>query len=136
MALLPELVVNLQASSARGAAQIALAMCLARAPTLNIDEATASIPEGLDLGNILDACSGYDTRIIRNVHHDEFYNKVFLPTDKAIEAELLKKTESAKKPAGSGDESEFTWTSSKEAEKNKAKIEDDDSSSPALDAEK
>jgi hypothetical protein len=44
--------------------------------------------------------------------------------------------ESEKKPTGSGDESKFTWTSSKEAEKNKAKIGDDASSSPAPDAEK
>jgi hypothetical protein len=136
MALLPELVVDLQASAARDAAQMALAMCLAQAPTLNIDEATASIPEGSDLKRLLDACSGYSTRIIHHNHHDKFYHKVVLPEEEAIEAELLKKMESEKKLVESDGESDFTWTSSKEAEKNKTKTGDDASSSPAPDAEK
>ncbi|KAM0925344.1 hypothetical protein ACQ4PT_004266 [Festuca glaucescens] len=72
MAVLSELVVDLQASSARGATQMALAMCLARAPTLNLDEATAAIPKDSNPDELLDACSGYDTRIARRVCHDEF----------------------------------------------------------------
>jgi hypothetical protein len=39
MDVLPELVVDLQASSGRGAVQMSLAMCLAHPPTLNIDVA-------------------------------------------------------------------------------------------------
>ncbi|KAM0913770.1 hypothetical protein ACQ4PT_011943 [Festuca glaucescens] len=136
MAVLPELVVDLQASSNCGAAQMALAMCLARAPTLNLEEATASIPEDSNMDELLDACSGYDTRIARRVRHDELYDKVILPADEAIEEKLLKKAEAEKKPAGSGDSSQFTWTSSKEADKDKTKSGDDASSSPAHDAEK
>jgi hypothetical protein len=44
---------------------------------------------------------------------NEFYDKVVLPVDEAIEEELLKKMESEKKPFRSGDESEFTWTALK-----------------------
>jgi uncharacterized protein len=61
--VLPELVVDLQASSARGAAQMSLAMCLAHAPTLNIDVVTTGIPKDANPNQLLDACSGYDTRI-------------------------------------------------------------------------
>jgi hypothetical protein len=57
MALLSELVIDLQASSARGAAQMALSSCLVWASTLNIDQAIASIPEGSDPDKLLDACS-------------------------------------------------------------------------------
>jgi hypothetical protein len=134
MALLPELVADLQASSARGAAQMALAMCLAWNPTLNLDEATTAIPKDSDPDVLLDACSGYDTRIAQRIRHDKFYDKVVLPADEPLEAELLKRAESEKKPAGSGDGSEFTWTSSKEAEKKKLHA-GDDASSPAPHAE-
>jgi hypothetical protein len=128
MAILSKLVVDLQASSALGAAQTALAMCLARAPTLNLYEATASIPKDSNPNELLDACSGYDTRIIRHVRHNEFYDKVVLPIDEAIEKKLLKKAEAEKKPAGSGDGSQYTWTSSKDVENNKTKNGDEASS--------
>jgi hypothetical protein len=45
MDVLPELVVDLQSSSVRGVDQMDLAMCLAHAPDLNIDEATTDIPK-------------------------------------------------------------------------------------------
>ena len=135
MDLLPELVVDLQSSSARGAAQMALAMCLARAPTLNLDEATAGIPKDSNPDKLLDACSGYDTRIARRIRHDEFYDKVVLPADEALEAELQKKLDAEEKPARSGDSSQFTWTSSKDSEKDKTK-DADVPPSPAADAEK
>ncbi|KAK1662605.1 hypothetical protein QYE76_050764 [Lolium multiflorum] len=82
--LLPELVVDLQASSPRGATQMSLAMFLARALTLNIDVATAGIPLDADADALLDACSGYDTRIARRIRHEEFYDKVMLPADEAL----------------------------------------------------
>jgi hypothetical protein len=136
MDVLPELVVDLQASSARGAAQMSLAMCLAHAPNLNIDEVTMGIPKDANPDKLLDACSGYDTQIARRIRHDEFYDKVVLPADEPLEAELQKKREAEARPAGSEDGSNFTWTSSKEAEKNKAKSGDEGPSSPAEDAEK
>ena len=108
MDLLPELVVDLQSLSARGASQMALAMCLARAPTLNLDEATAGIPKDSNPDKLLDACNGYDTRIARRIRHDEFYDKVVLPADEAIEADLLKKLDAEEKPVGSSDDSQFT----------------------------
>jgi hypothetical protein len=134
MALLPELVVDLQASSARGASQMALAMCLAWNSTLNLDQATMAIPKESNPDELLDACSSYDTHIAQCIRHDEFYDKVVLPADEPLEGKLLKKAESEKKPARSGDGSEFTWTGSKEAERKQLKAGDYASSS-APDAE-
>ncbi|KAK1649182.1 hypothetical protein QYE76_066987 [Lolium multiflorum] len=87
MDVLPALVVDLQASSARGAAQMSLAMCLAWSPDLDIDLATTGVPPNTDVNALLDACSGYDTRIARRIPHDEFYDKVVLPADELLEAE-------------------------------------------------
>ncbi|KAK1561286.1 hypothetical protein QYE76_008082 [Lolium multiflorum] len=114
MDALPELVVDLQASSARGAAQMSLAMCLARAPGLDIDLATTGVPPDANVDALLDACSGYDTRIAPRIRHNEFYDKVVLPVDEALEAEYDKEREAEARPVGSGDEGQFTWTSSKE----------------------
>jgi hypothetical protein len=93
MDLLPELVVNLQASSARGAAQMSLAMCLVHAPTLDINLAIIGIHANADANALLDAFSGYDTRIARRIHDDEFYDKVVLPEDEPLEAEMEKACE-------------------------------------------
>jgi hypothetical protein len=97
---------------------------------------------------LLDAVSGYDTRIARRIRHEEFYDKVVLPIDEPLEEELEKECDAEARPTGSGDDSQYTWTSSKEAEKNKskgsvassteeAKESDEDAvSSPAKDEEK
>jgi hypothetical protein len=55
MDALPELVVDLQASSARGAAQMSLAMCLARAPELDIDLTTTRVSPDANVDALLDA---------------------------------------------------------------------------------
>ncbi|KAK1683191.1 hypothetical protein QYE76_044039 [Lolium multiflorum] len=55
MDVLPELVVDLQASSARGPAQMSLAMCLARSPNLDIDIATTGVPPNTGVNALLDA---------------------------------------------------------------------------------
>jgi hypothetical protein len=106
-------------------------MCLTRAPTLDIDVATAGIPPDAVADALLDACSGYDTRIVRRIRHDEFYDKFVLPVDEPLEVELEKEREAEARPAGSGNGSQFTWTSSKEAENNKSKGNDECASSPA-----
>ncbi|KAK1650121.1 hypothetical protein QYE76_067926 [Lolium multiflorum] len=139
MDLLPELVVDLQSSSARGAAAMSLAMCLAHNPSLNLDRVTSGVPPECDVNALLDAVSGYDTRIARRIRHDEFYEKVVLPADEPLEAELLEDREAENKPAQSG--SQYTWTSSKNqggaASPTAAGAEEDeDVSSPAKDAEK
>ncbi|KAK1683089.1 hypothetical protein QYE76_043937 [Lolium multiflorum] len=38
----------------------------------------------LDVGALLDAVSGYDTRIARRIRHEEFYDKVVLPADEPL----------------------------------------------------
>jgi hypothetical protein len=93
MDVLPELVVDLQASSARGPAAMSLAMCLAHIPGLKLDEVTTGVPPTSDVNALLDAVSGYDTRIARCIRHEEFYDKVVLPADEPLEAELEKDRE-------------------------------------------
>ncbi|KAK1645711.1 hypothetical protein QYE76_063516 [Lolium multiflorum] len=77
--VLPELVTDLQASSARDAAAMTLTMCLAHNPELDLEQVTAGVPPDADVNALLDAVSGYDTRITRRIRHDEFYDKVVLP---------------------------------------------------------
>jgi hypothetical protein len=60
---------------------------------------------------------------------------VILPGDESLEAALQKMLEAEERPAGSGDGSHYTWTSSKEAEKNKTKSGGDAPSSPEMDPE-
>ncbi|KAK1643627.1 hypothetical protein QYE76_061432 [Lolium multiflorum] len=60
MDVLPELVTDLQASSARGA--MTLTMCLAHNPDLDLDQVTTGVPPNADVNALLDAVSGYDTR--------------------------------------------------------------------------
>ncbi|KAK1677097.1 hypothetical protein QYE76_037945 [Lolium multiflorum] len=79
MDILPELVTDLQASSARGAAAMTLTMCLAHNSELDLDRVTTGVPPEVDVGALLDAVSGYDTRIARRIRHEEFYDKVVLP---------------------------------------------------------
>jgi hypothetical protein len=121
MDLLPELVVDLQSSSARGGAAMSLAMCLALNPDLDLEKVTSGVPPTSDVNALLDAVSGYDTRIARRIRHNEFYDKVILPADEPLEAELHKQCKAEARPTGSGDGSQYTWTSSKEAKKNKSK---------------
>jgi hypothetical protein len=133
--VLPELVVDLQASSARGAAQMSLSMCLAHAPTLDIDKVTMGISKDANANKLLDACAGYNTRIARRIRHDKFYDDVVLLADEALEAELEKKRQAEARPTESKGGSWFTWTSSKDEEKSRAKGGDGEPSSLAKDAE-
>jgi hypothetical protein len=118
-------------------------MCLARSPDLDIDLTTTGVPPNTNVDALLDACSGYDTRIARRIRHNEFYNKVVLPADEALEAEYAKERAAEARPAGSGDEDQMTWTSSKDKSKDgttspteEAEDEDEDAvSSPAKEAE-
>ncbi|KAK1616028.1 hypothetical protein QYE76_021545 [Lolium multiflorum] len=139
MDILPELVTDLQASSARGAAAMTLTMCLAHNPEMDLDRVTTGVPPTADVGALLDAVSGYDTRIARRIRHEEFYDKVVLPADEPLEAELQKERDAEARPAESG--TQFTWTSSKDAPQEEPKSSaaiseedeesDEDVSSPA-----
>ncbi|KAK1632876.1 hypothetical protein QYE76_007191 [Lolium multiflorum] len=142
MDILPELVTDLQASSARGAAAMTLTMCLAHNPEMDLDRVTTGVPPSADVGALLDAVSGYDTRIARRIRHEEFYDKVVLPADEPLEAELQKERDAEARPAESG--TQFTWTSSKDAPQEEPKASaatseeeeesEEDVSSPAEDA--
>ncbi|KAK1616007.1 hypothetical protein QYE76_021524 [Lolium multiflorum] len=134
MDVLPELVTDLQASSARGAAAMALTMCLAHHSDLDLDQVTTGVPPDADVSALLDAVSGYDTRIARRIRHEEFYDKVVLPADESLEANFRRNSAKAR-PAESG--TQFTWTSSKNAPQEEPKNStaseesDEDVSSPA-----
>ncbi|KAK1666357.1 hypothetical protein QYE76_054516 [Lolium multiflorum] len=102
MDILPELVTDLQASSARGAAAMTLTMCLAHNPKMDLDRVSSGVPPTADVGKLLDAVSGYDTRIARRIRHEEFYDKVVLPADEPLEDELQKERDAEARPAESG----------------------------------
>ena len=87
-----------------------LTMCLAHNSELDLDQVTTGVPPDADVNALLDAVSGYDTRIARRIRHDEFYDKVVLPADEPLEAELQKERDAEARPAESG--TQFTWTSS------------------------
>jgi hypothetical protein len=110
MNILLELIVDLQASSARGAAAMSLAMCLAHHPDLDIDRVTSGVPPASDVNALLNAVSGYDTRIARRILHEEFYDKVIHLADEPLEAELHKEREAEMRPTGSSKGSQYTWT--------------------------
>ncbi|KAK1617611.1 hypothetical protein QYE76_023128 [Lolium multiflorum] len=95
------------------AAAMTLTMCLAHNPEMDLDRVTTGVPPTADVGALLDAVSGYDTRIARRIRHDEFYDKAVLPADEPLEAELQKERDAEARPAESG--TQFTWTSSKDA---------------------
>ncbi|KAK1618061.1 hypothetical protein QYE76_023578 [Lolium multiflorum] len=141
MDILPELVTDLQASSARGAAAMTLTMCLAHNPELDLDRVTTGVPPSADVGALLDAVSGYDTRIARRIRHEEFYDKVVLPATNPLKR-TSKRARREARPAESG--TQFTWTSSKDAPQEEPKASaatseeeeesEEDVSSPAEDA--
>ena len=121
-----------------------LAMCLAHNPDLDLDVVTTGVPPDANVDALLDAVSGYDTRIARRIQHEEFYDKVVLPADEPLEEELQKELAAKARPAESG--TQYTWTSSKDAPQEEPKTStaaseeekesDEDMSSPAEDAEK
>ncbi|KAK1612602.1 hypothetical protein QYE76_036275 [Lolium multiflorum] len=100
---------------------------------------TTGVPPDADVNALLDAVSGYDTRIARRIRHEEFYDKVVLPADEPLEAELQKELDAKARPAESG--TQYTWTSSKDAPQEEPKTStaaseeekesDEDVSSPA-----
>ncbi|KAK1652095.1 hypothetical protein QYE76_069900 [Lolium multiflorum] len=118
---------------------MSLAMCLGHNPDLDVDKVTTGVPAAADVNALLDAVSGYDTRIARRIHHNEFYDKVVLPADEPLEAELHKEREAEARPAQSG--CQYTWTSSKDqggdaSPADDEEEEDDVVSSPAKGEEK
>jgi hypothetical protein len=78
---LSEFIMDLQESSACGAARSALAMCLARNPNMDFDETTYIVTEGANPEKLLQACEGYDHRIAKNLDYNAFYNKIVLEKD-------------------------------------------------------
>ncbi|KAK1604564.1 hypothetical protein QYE76_028237 [Lolium multiflorum] len=141
MDVLLELVTDLQASSARGAAAMTLTMCLAHNSELDLDRVTTGVPPEADVGVLLDAVSGYDTRIARRSGMKNSTTKSFFLLTSHLKLSFKR---SSRRP-GLGIRNQFTWTSSKDATQDQPKDSaatseekeesDEDVSSPAGDAE-
>ncbi|KAM0841689.1 hypothetical protein ACQ4PT_058847 [Festuca glaucescens] len=94
----PDFIGDKQESSARGAARTALALCLTRNPSLDLELCTAGVPKGSDTNAILRECHGLDSRVVAMINHQAFYDILELsPANK--EKERLRLEEQKKKPA-------------------------------------
>ncbi|KAM0902744.1 hypothetical protein ACQ4PT_019045 [Festuca glaucescens] len=122
--MLPEIALDLQQSSARGAARTALAMCLVQNPNLNLHKATFSILSGCNAEKLLITCEGYDHRVAKSIDHSAFYDRTVLPEDAAEEERLAKLAEieavardQASSDASSTEPADGASSPAKEAEK-------------------
>ena len=112
----PHFIEDWQKSSARGAARVALAMCLARDSALDLDLVTSGVPVGANDEELLKTCMGYDTRVAESINHSDWFDQVIFKKDAAP-------------PAGSESSDGSSSSSSSEAEDEEEKPEGDDTPS-------
>ena len=110
MSKAPELIEQKQASSARGAARVALALCLAQYPDMDLDEVTSGMPEDADDLALLEACQGFDCRVEKCVTHTAYYDIYDLPAA-AKERERLAEEAEVNAAAGDNDATQDATTS-------------------------
>ena len=89
-------------------------MCLARNPTMDLDETTDTIPEVADPEKLLKACEGYDHRIAKNLDHGAFFDKVILEKDVDEEKRIQERADAGADVEESG--SSFSWDDSAKGE--------------------
>jgi hypothetical protein len=75
MGFVPELIRDWQASSARGAASIVLAMCKKHFPSMNFASIVSGAPKGTNLKAILAETKGFDHMFAKRVDHSFWYQK-------------------------------------------------------------
>jgi hypothetical protein len=75
MRVVSELIRDWQASSARGAASIALAMCKVHFPSMNFSSIVCGAPKGTNLKAILAETKGFDHMFAKRVDHSFWYKK-------------------------------------------------------------
>ena len=112
----PHFIEDWQKSSARGAARLALAMCLARNSDLDLDLVTSGVPIEANDEELLKTCMGYDNRIAESINHSDWFDQVVLEKD-------------VPEPAGSEDYDGSSSSSSSEAEDGEETPKDDDTPS-------
>ena len=71
----PELILEKQRSSARGAARTTLALIHAHHPDLDLEHCTAGAPEDCDQQAVFAQVQGLDNRVVRMVDHGTYYDK-------------------------------------------------------------
>jgi hypothetical protein len=69
-----DLIKDWQQSSARGAASIALAMCKAHFPAMNLATIARGVPKGTNVKAALAETEGFDTLFALRVNHSSWYN--------------------------------------------------------------
>jgi hypothetical protein len=79
MRVVSELIRDWQASSARGAASIALAMCKVHFPSMNFSSIVCGAPKGTNLKAILAETKGFDHMFAKRVDHSFWYKKSVPP---------------------------------------------------------
>jgi hypothetical protein len=75
MGFVPELIRDWQASSARGAASIVLAMCKAHFPSMNFASVVSGAPKATNLKAILAETKGFDHMFAERLDHSFWYQK-------------------------------------------------------------
>ncbi|KAK1651431.1 hypothetical protein QYE76_069236 [Lolium multiflorum] len=79
MRMVPDLIKDWQASSARGVASLTLATCKAHCPGMDLAEVARGVPKGTNVGLALAETQGYDRLLAERVNHSLWYNKYDLP---------------------------------------------------------
>ena len=99
----PSFIEDWQKSSARGAARVALAMCLARNSALDLDLVTSGVPLEVNDEELLKTCMGYDNRVAESINHSDWYDQVVFEKDSAL---LAGTSESSNESSSSSSSSE------------------------------
>jgi hypothetical protein len=69
MRMVPDLIKDWQASSARGVASLTLVTCKAHCPKMNLAEVTRRLPKGTNVKLALAETQGYDRLLAERVNH-------------------------------------------------------------------
>jgi hypothetical protein len=79
MRMVPELIKDWQAPSARGAASLTLATCKTHFPAMDFADVAHGVPKGTNIKLALAETQGYDRLLAERVNHSLWYNKYDLP---------------------------------------------------------
>jgi hypothetical protein len=106
MCMVPDLIGDLQESSARGAAATALAMCKAHFPAMDFARIDVGVLNATNIKNLLAETNGFDTLFSNRVDHSSWYEKHDLPAGFAEDEEEDEEEGSGSSAHQSGKESD------------------------------
>jgi hypothetical protein len=87
MSMVPDLVIDWQESSARGAADCALIMCKAHFLDMDLVHIARGVPKATNIKKLISEVSGFDSLFASRVNHEEWYEKHDFPAGFAQEDE-------------------------------------------------